>query len=297
MKTISIVNIKGGVGKTTSVVTLGHILATAHNKRVLLVDMDSQGNLTSMFLDNNYESNKENLLTDRFVDLFQSILLDKEPELVLPTDYSIVDVLRDKESDPHLAVTKTKYSNLDIIPAFITLANIEKELRISDEGIQQLRLTRQLKKLEDDYDYCLIDCSTTFGLLNINAVTASDYVLIPLKPDAWSAYGVQLTRNLLKQSAEAASIAGKAMHLMGCFLTMYNENRTTSSVIETTCKALLEPARLYIDSPIRLTTALEKMTYNGRMIFDNIRFKKGLSQVNPVAEDYYNLSKYIVENS
>ena len=145
-KIIAITNQKGGVGKTTTSVNLGACLAYI-GKRVLLVDIDPQGNATSGI--GIEKADVEKCVYDILVD-----------------DADVLDVIK-----------TTEVENLDVIPATIQLAGAEIELvpTISRE----VRLKRALESVKQNYDYMIIDCPPSLGLLTINALTASDSVLIP----------------------------------------------------------------------------------------------------------------------
>lgn len=146
-KIIAVANQKGGVGKTTTSVNLGAGLASL-GKRVLLVDIDPQGNTTS-----GVGINKADVAN------------------------CIYDVLIN-EVDPSEAIISTQVEGLDIIPATIQLAGAEIELvpTISRE----LRLKRSLQLVKHNYDYILIDCPPSLGILTLNSLTASDSVIIPI---------------------------------------------------------------------------------------------------------------------
>jgi chromosome partitioning protein len=164
-KTIAIANQKGGVGKTTSSVNLGASLATL-GKKVLLIDIDPQGNTTS------------------------GLGVSKAD-----VQYCIYDVLIN-ETHPKDAVSKTNIEGLSIIPATIQLAGAEIELvpTISRE----IRLKKALQLIKDDYDYILIDCPPSLGLLTINSLTASDSVLIPIQCEYYALEGLSQLLNTIR---------------------------------------------------------------------------------------------------
>jgi chromosome partitioning protein len=154
---IAITNQKGGVGKTTTSVNLGACLAYI-GKSVLLVDIDPQGNATS------------------------GVGIEKGD-----VTQCIYDVLVDDAEVKDL-VKPSKVENLSVIPATISLAGAEIELvpTISRE----VRLKRALEKVKDDYDYIVIDCPPSLGLLTINALTASDSVIIPVQCEYYALEGL-----------------------------------------------------------------------------------------------------------
>ena len=161
-QTISIVNHKGGVGKTTSVSSLGVALARM-GKRVLLVDLDAQGNLTDT--------------------LTQT-----------PGDRSIYDSLRTLETLPVVNIRE----GLDLCPSSIDLVSMDLEL--ADKKEREYRLSRLLRGL--DYDVILLDCPPSLGLLTINALTASTKVIIPLTPEALPAKGLGTLLDIIERTRE-----------------------------------------------------------------------------------------------
>ncbi len=177
MKTIVCLNNKGGVGKTATVTTVAHMLATVHNKRVLVIDMDPQGNTSNLYG------------TTDFIALIKA----RMNKLDLPELHSVGDLLINDELDPKEVIRNTNYVNLDLLPSYPTLAAIEEKLKADIKRPQQFRLFGQLQKIADQYDYCLIDCAPSLSILNINALVAADEVYIPTLADDGSLFGIELT--------------------------------------------------------------------------------------------------------
>ncbi len=157
-KAIAIFNQKGGVGKTTTNINLAACLAN-RGKRVLVLDIDPQGNTTS------------------------GLGLTKKS-----LDYTSYDLLVDENIDPLKTIYKTGLDNLDIIPASVDLAGAEIEL-VALEG-REKRLKTALSRVRESYDYILLDCPPSLGLLTINALTAVDSVLIPIQCEFYALEGV-----------------------------------------------------------------------------------------------------------
>ena len=157
-KIIAIVNQKGGVGKTTTSINLSASLGIL-GKKVLMVDLDPQGNATT------------------------GVGVDKKE-----IGSSIYEVLIMK-SPIEAAIVKTKSVNLSIIPAYLNLAGVEMELlelerRYKENNVKfnrVMRLKEELNKVKDNYDYVLIDCPPSLGVLTTNALAAADSVLIPVQ--------------------------------------------------------------------------------------------------------------------
>ncbi|ARM74500.1 partition protein [Listeria monocytogenes] len=184
-KVIALANQKGGVGKTTSSVNLSSSLAFL-GKKVLLVDIDPQGNATSGVGVNKGEI--EHCIYDVLVD-----------------DIAIQDVLQ-----------KTDLDNLNVIPATIQLAGAEVELvpAISRE----FRLKKAIDSIRDDYDYVIIDCPPSLGLLTLNALTAADSVLIPVQCEYYALEGLSQLLNTIrivqKQLNEGLQIEGVLLTML-----------------------------------------------------------------------------------
>lgn len=192
-KSIAIFNQKGGVGKTTTAVNFSAALAEK-GKRVLLIDNDPQGNLTSgVGVDKNS--------------------LDKSIYHVLINEASIEDV-----------ILHTSFERLDILPGSVDLAGAEIEL--IDFEDREFLLKKQILKVKDLYDYIIVDCPPSLGLLTINALVAVDSVLIPIQCEYYALEGVsQLvnTFNLVKKSINSN------LEIQGVLLSMF-DGRTNLSI-------------------------------------------------------------------
>ena len=193
-KVISVANQKGGVGKTTTTINLCTILAKK-GKKVLLIDADPQGNATS------------------------GLGVDKEIEVstydILANDATIEQSLQD-----------TAIKNLKVCPSNINLAGAEVEL-VSMMSREQ-RLKEKLEEIKDRFDYILIDCPPSLGLITLNAFTASDSVLIPVQCEYYALEGLgQLlnTINLVKKHLN------KNIQIEGALLTMYDMRTNLSNQV------------------------------------------------------------------
>ena len=219
-KIISVANQKGGVGKTTTTVNLSTILAKK-GKKVLLIDTDPQGNATS------------------------GLGVSKDVEL------SVYDILiGDTEFDETLQETAIK--NLKVCPSNISLAGAEVQL-VSMMSREQ-RLKTKLDKIKDQYDYILIDCPPSLGLVTLNAFTASDSVLIPVQCEYFALEGLgQLlnTVNLVKKHLN------KNLEIEGALLTMYDERTNLSNQVVKEVKKYFEDKvyKTVIPRNVRLSEA------------------------------------------
>ena len=193
-KIISVANQKGGVGKTTTAVNLSASLAK-NGKRVLLIDTDPQGNATS------------------------GVGVDKSVQ------FSVYDVLVDGVEIEN-TIQKTEVKNLDVCPSNINLAGAEVQLvSVKD---REYRLKEKLDKYKDNYDYIIIDCPPSLGLVTLNAFTASDSVLIPIQCEYYALEGLgQLinTINLVKKRMN------KSLSIEGALLTMYDARTNLSNQV------------------------------------------------------------------
>lgn len=193
-KAIAIFNQKGGVGKTTTNINLAACLAI-RGKKVLILDIDPQGNTTS-----GIGVTKRSLKN------------------------TVYNILIDRDYDPKKAIIKTGVENLDLIPASVDLAGAEVEL-VGMEG-RENALKEGLEKIKADYDYIFIDCPPSLGLLTINSLAAVDSVLVPIQCEFYALEGVsQLvsTIDLVKKSLNPK------LEIQGVILSMF-DGRTNLSL-------------------------------------------------------------------
>ena len=195
-KAIAIFNQKGGVGKTTTNINLAACLAL-RGKKVLVLDIDPQGNTTSG-------------------------LGVAKREL----EDTVYNILVDNDYDPRNAIIETGVENLDLIPASVDLAGAEVEL-VQIEG-REKALKVGIEKIKDNYDYIFIDCPPSLGLLTINSLAAVDSVLIPIQCEFYALEGVsQLvsTIELVKKSLNPA------LEVQGVILSMFDGRTNLSAQV------------------------------------------------------------------
>ena len=184
---LSLANQKGGVGKTTTTINLGAAMAEL-GKRVLLVDFDPQGAL--------------------------SVGLGINPQSL---DLTVYNLLLDKSADPEQAVLKTEVANLEILPSNIDLS--AAEIVLVSEVAREQSLKRALAHIRHGYDYVLIDCPPSLGLLTVNALTASDGVVIPLECEYFALRGMALLMDTVEKVRDRLN---PDLRLEGIIPTMYD---------------------------------------------------------------------------
>lgn len=194
VKIISIANQKGGVGKTTTSINLSASLA-AYKKKVLLIDLDPQGNAT------------------------MGSGLDKQV-----CDLSIYHVLTGKNTT-HEVIARVS-GDYDVLPANRDLVAAEVEL-LKEIG-RESRLKSALEPVRQNYDYIIIDCPPTLNMLTVNALVASDGVIIPMQCEYFSLEGLADLNNTIKQIAK---LINPQLHIQGILRTMYDPRSSLTSAV------------------------------------------------------------------
>tara|TARA_A100000164_G_C21865585_1_gene752365 strand:- start:99 stop:872 length:774 start_codon:yes stop_codon:yes gene_type:complete len=220
-KIISVVNQKGGVGKTTTTVNLGTALASI-NKEILLIDLDPQGNLSTGLGINESQRN---------LSIYDLIVGDRNTKDV---------------------ILSTKIPNLSIITSNINLSGIEFEL--ADDKDKTDKLAKSLISLKKNYDFVIIDCPPSLGILTVNSLVASDSILVPLQCEFYALEGLaQLLRTIEKIKYNL----NKNLLLEGIILTMYDpRNRLCDDVVADAKKHLGEKVfKTVVPRNIRLSEA------------------------------------------
>lgn len=249
-KIIAIANQKGGVGKTTTTVNLSACLADK-GQRVLLADCDPQGNSTSGF----------GIVKDTLEKTIYHLLIGEAAveEIIIKTEYGV-----------------------DVLPARIELAGAEIEL-VSAMS-RELRLRKALLSIADEYDYVIIDCPPSLGLLTINALTAAESLLIPLQCEFYALEGLT---QLMQTISLVQQNLNEALHIEGVLLTMYDSRTKLASQVVSEVREHF--AELVYKTMIPRTVRLSEAPSYGQPIIVYDNSSKG-------AEAYMSLAGEVLSN-
>jgi chromosome partitioning protein len=248
-KIIAIANQKGGVGKTTTSVNLAASLGVLE-KKVLLIDADPQANATSG--------------------------LGIDVESVEIGTYQLLEHTNTAKE----AIVKTDTPNLDVIPAHIDLVAIEIEL--VDKEQREYMMKKAILDLKNDYDYILIDCAPSLGLLTLNALTAADSVLIPIQCEYFALEGLGKLLNTVKS---VQKIHNPELDIEGLLLTMYDSRlRLSNQVVEEVQKHFTD---MVFKTIIQRNVRLSEAPSYGESIINYDASSKG-------ASNYLSLAKEII---
>lgn len=256
-KLFAITNQKGGVGKTTTTLNLGVALAEM-GRRVLLVDADPQGSLTLSMGVKNPDALPVSLAT-----VMQAVIEDRPP----PEGLGIL-----KHSE-----------GVDLIPANIELSGLEMSLfnTMSRESI----LKACLEPVRKDYDYILIDCMPSLGMMTINALTAADSVIVPSKPDFLSTKGMDL---LMKSIARVRRQLNPELKVDGILFTMVDSRTNNAREIIGALRESIGPHCRIFDAEIPRSVRAAECSLSGESIFAHDRNGK-------VAAAYEQLAKEVTQ--
>ena len=187
MKTIAIINMKGGCAKTTTAVNMAYILAKEYDKKVLLIDNDKQGNLSKACGVWSYENP------------------------------SLADMLTGQEEIGGVVQVVEKMPNMAVIPANMHLLTANLAVIKDEEREQATIISKELEKVKEIFDYCIIDCPPDINVSVINALVAADEVIIPIKIDGYAFDGM----DELEEQINNAKQLNPKLKLRGCLVTMF----------------------------------------------------------------------------
>ena len=252
MKTFAIANQKGGVGKTTTSVNLAASLGVLE-KKVLLIDADPQANASS------------------------GLGIDVD-NVELGTYQVLEHTISAKE-----AIISTTSPNVDIIPAHIDLVAIEIEL--VDKENREYMLKKSVAEIKDDYDYILIDCAPSLGLITLNSLVAADSVIIPIQCEYFALEGLGKLLNTIKS---IQNIHNADLDIEGLLLTMFDSRlRLSNQVVDEVRKHF---SSMVFDTIIRRNTRLGEAPSYGESIIAYDATSKG-------AVNYLNLAQELLKKN
>ena len=251
-KIIAIANQKGGVGKTTTSINLAASLGVLE-KKVLLIDADPQANASSG--------------------------LGIDIESVKVGSYQVLE----HTSSAKDAILKTSSPNLDIIASHIDLVAIEIEL--VDKERREYMLKESLEEIKDAYDYIIIDCAPSLGLITLNSLVAADSVIIPIQCEYFALEGLGKLLNTIKSIQK---IHNKDLDIEGLFLTMFDSRlRLSNQVVDEVQKHF---STMVFDTIIRRNTRLGEAPSYGESIIAYDATSKG-------AVNYLNLANELLKKN
>ena len=247
---VSIANQKGGVGKTTTAINLAAALAM-RAKRTLLIDMDPQSNSSMSYLD------------------------------IRTIERSLYDVLSDTQCALSEVVVESKVKNLWVAPARIALAKLEA--RLVGEMDAHFRLKDRLEPVRNDYEFIVIDCPPTLGLLTANALVASSHLLVPIQS---SYFALEGTDDLLETVDKVRARANPDLRLLGVLITMHDRRTAIARDIRNQIRAVF--GELVFATVISKSVRLEESPAYKEPIFSFAPDSSG-------AAEYYRLCEEVID--
>lgn len=246
-KVIALANQKGGVGKTTTSVNLAACLAD-QGKRVLLIDMDAQGNATS-----GIGIDKAQIKQDIYDVLVNEVFLE---DVILPT----------------------KREKLDVVPATIRLSGAEIEL--ASQFAREKRLADALLLVQDEYDYLLLDCPPSLGILTVNAFTACDSILIPVQSEYYALEGLN---QLINTYQLVQKHFNPTLKIEGVLLTMFDARTNLGNQVVSEVKNYFKEA--VYETIIPRNVKLSEAPSYGEPIVDYDASSKGAKAYEALAKE------------
>lgn len=228
MISIAIINLKGGVGKSVTACNLAAELA-AKSKSVLVVDLDKQGNTSKFFGVADYDR-----------PCVSSVLLG-------------VAMVRD-------AIVETAIPAVALLPCDMRMLKANRTI-LMDNGPRQYHLRDALETLDDSYDYCLMDCPPDLDMGSINALTAADWVIIPVDCDEWACDGM---REIIDQIEQVQAYYNPRLKIMGALMTKYRRTRYAEDIIVQLCASGIS----VLETVIRYTVKVSEAAHAGMPLLE-----------------------------
>lgn len=241
-KVIAVANHKGGVGKTTSVACIGAGLAR-HGKRTLLIDLDAQQNLTF------------------------TLMGDKE------TESSVYDSLTKGTPLPVVEIRE----NLDLVPSSLELARAETDL--SSKLMREAQLKNRISEIAEQYDYILLDCPPSLGIVTTNALVAATELYIPLTAEALPLKGLTMLDEVVGEIRQAIN---PRLELGGVFITRYNNRKLNKDVVDAISSRY---GSKVFSTKVRENIALAEMPVTGMSIYDYDPTSNGAKDYEALTEE------------
>lgn len=255
MKVVSIINLKGGVAKTISSVNMAHIMAAVHGFKVLLIDNDKQGNASKILNRHSYNGK------------------------------GTAEVMTQRGIDPAEVIQKTDFDGLDIITANMNLLTANLEVMLDQSRPQQTRFKKFLEGLQSEYDYCIIDNAPDINISTINALVASNDVLVPITIDDFAIDGLSELKEQIENTREDLN---PALRFLGCFVTQYDRTNEADTQGEDFLKTLEYPL---FKTHIRKTPKMKPSTFARKPILDYSSRCGAAYDYKAFVEEYLKLSE------
>ena len=224
MKTIAFYIAKGGVGKTVSSLNFAYIFAHDYNKRVLYIDLDTQGNGSKAF-----RPFSDDQLT-------------------------VADLIEDENMEITRVILKTKYPNIDAIICDAGLYKANQNILLDKTTVQQTRLKTHIARVAKNYDYCILDCPTSMTMTTLNALALADEVLMPMVADGYTLDGL----GEVVATIENMKTYNPKLKYGGCFVTKYQQGSNLNKQVLASLKA--QKRLRTFNTPIRHTVKVSEST-------------------------------------
>jgi len=279
-KTIALLNMKGGIGKTTLAVNIAGALAKLTHLKVLLIDLDPQYNATQYLV--NLEVNPQ------YVDGKEPTTLDimggvaDVPSVLNGAKMSRRDKIHINDVARRIYQQHDGDAVFDLIPSTLHLINLEMAPRGYEHKLQNF-----VNQIKGVYDYIFIDCPPTFSVFLLSGFLASDYYLVPLKPDPLSTLGIPLLEKVIKAYSDLYT---KEIEPRGVIFTMVrdtNEMRRVTNGIKDTSAG----KRYIFKSSLSMGTAVAEASRNNRFLFEYERSRKQGNEIKLITSELLELFK------